>query len=122
MSLMTFWQSKSGGGWIVNYFPKLQNILELIPDLCSYLLTAHSFKLFWYVLHICLKCNLSGLFSFLLPSYTKEIQRSERKTELIQDPCAVPRKEAEKEARLFGELADTTNKLHNDFHWGVQWG
>jgi len=30
--------------------------------------------------------------------------------------------EAEKEARLFGELADTTNELHNDFHWGVQWG
>ena len=64
---MTFWQSKSRGGWIVNYFPKLQNILELIPDLCSYLLTAHSFKLFWYVLHICLKCNLSGLFSPLEP-------------------------------------------------------
>ena len=79
---MTFWQSKSRGGWIVNYFPKLQNILELIPDLCSYLLTAHSFKLFWYALHICLKCNLSGLFSLAL--LNQEVQRSEQKTELIR--------------------------------------
>lgn len=46
-SRMTFWQSKTGGGWVVKYFPELQNILELIADLHSYLLTADSFKLFW---------------------------------------------------------------------------
>lgn len=47
-SLMTFWPNKTGGGWIIKYFPKLQNILELIPDLHVYLLTMNSFKLFWY--------------------------------------------------------------------------
>ena len=72
--LMTFWQSKTGGGWIGKCFTKLQNILEMIPDLHCYLPTTNSFKLFQYACASALHATLmaSPMFSCLLESTDPE--------------------------------------------------
>jgi hypothetical protein len=99
---LTFWHRKAGGGWIVKYFPKLQNILKLIPGPHAYLLITNSLKLFWNSMSICLICNLSGSYFFLCLLKQKRYRIQYEKLSINKTSYSKegPRKEAKMEDKL----------------------